>query len=544
MREQRQQKHRVPSEFSCGQPRISQPLSAHCSDETIQPFEGVNLYVAFVQPPCKFIGITANMLGADVVEGSVNSPLENGPNGFDGVSAGRASRVFPSTVVHGFMFKKQAVKVREHNAVIGIKLRPKFDVAVNLCCDGLHGAFIHRGKDGATVTFAHSKHGSFADSTASSFQLFMLMLVPFLAADETLVKFHDALQLGDNFRSAASLAQPMQDEPRGFLRNSDLLGELKAADALTRCDQQIHCVNPLMKWNVAALENGSGANGEFQRTGVAIEVPVAQSVDSVFALAFRAYRAIRPQARLQVESRCFLIGEGLEELERADRGSGHLASLFRVKLCWAKISRDVFPSSMSTAALKAIGGAYSEQIRFVHLARVAALVADAAILNFGKFIGVAVVTAYRFVNAVVVRMLLSDRFAGWNVWHKVLSGDALQCVEHCPVNVAASIVCSRILCRSESHLEGLASAKRGLNSPFTFAGTGRLSDRASVEIAPDFMPVLLAAFIAFVSVHHVNNVHNFQMEVNYYIRCGINRLEVKYIIPIKVKQSGNNYLCR
>jgi hypothetical protein len=193
----------------------------------------------------------------------------------------------------------------------------------------LHGALIHRGKDGATVTFPHSKHGSFADSTTSSFQLFVLMLVPFLAADKTLIKFHDALQFGDNFGSAASLAQPMQDKPRGFLGDTYLFGELKAADALPRCYEQVHRIEPFMQWDFAALEDRAGANGEVEIAAsvAAVEANPLAGSDTLPAFAVRAANAVRPQARLQIEPRCILIGKRLKELEGADCGTGHLCRL-------------------------------------------------------------------------------------------------------------------------------------------------------------------------------------------------------------------------
>lgn len=312
----------LESVSSCGQPFVSQPLSADGSDHAVQPLGCVVLYVAFVQPPCKFIGIASNMLGADVVEGAVNAPLENGPNGFDAVSGGNSPRVFASGMIDGFMLEKQPVKIREHNPVIGIELRPKFNVVVNLSCDGLHSALIHRGKDGASVTFTHSKHSSFADSTATSFQLFVLMLVPFLAADETLIKFHDALQFRE-LRATASLAYPMENEPRALLRDADLFRQLQRTDALTGCYEQVHGVQPLVKRDMGTLEDGSRSDGEVNLTGIAAIETALSGSDSLAGLASRTDSAIGPEPRFQIEPCRLRIGEHLEQLERADCAFAH-----------------------------------------------------------------------------------------------------------------------------------------------------------------------------------------------------------------------------
>jgi hypothetical protein len=301
---------------SCGQAFVSQPLPADSSNHTVKPLSRVVFYVALVQPPCKFIGIAANVLGADVVKGSVDSPLENGPNAFNAVSGSNSPRVFASGMIDGFMLEKQAAKVREHNAVIGIELRPQFDVVVNLRCDGLHSAFIHRGKDGATVTFPHPKHGSFADSTTSSFQLFVLMLVPFLAADETLVKFHDAFQFCE-LRPSASLTYPMENEPCALLRDTDFLRQLQRTDALTSSNEQVHGIEPLVKRDMGTLKYGSRSDGEVNLTGVAAVVATLTGSHSIAGFASWTDSTIGPKPRFQIEPSRLRIGKHLEQLKRA-----------------------------------------------------------------------------------------------------------------------------------------------------------------------------------------------------------------------------------
>jgi hypothetical protein len=313
---------------SCGQPFVSQALSADRSNHAIQPFGCVILYVALIQPPCKLIGVAANMLGADVMEGSVHSTLEHSPNAFNAVSGSDSPRVFASGVVDGFMLEKQPVKIRENNAVIRVKLSPNFDVVMNVGCDGLHSAFIHRGKHGASVTFTHTKHGSFADSTTASFQLFVLMLVPFLATDETLIKFNYALQLCE-LRASASLTYPMKNKPRGLLRNTDFLRQLQRTDALTGSYQQVHGIKPLVKRDMGTLKDRSGSDGEVDLTGIAAIEAALSGSDSLASLASRTDSAIGPKSRFQIDPCGFRIGKHLEQLERANCGLTHsFSSLF------------------------------------------------------------------------------------------------------------------------------------------------------------------------------------------------------------------------
>src|SRR5579871_3856391 len=156
----------------------------------------------------------------------------------------------------------------------------------------------------------------------------MLVFVPFLPTDETLVEFHDALEFLGSFGSGTCFAQPVQDEPRGLLRDADFFRELHGTDSLAGCDKQVHRVEPLVQRDFAALKDGSRSHGEIEVAAsvTAVETSALAGSDAVPALAVRTADAIGPEARLQIESRCVLIGEGLEELEGADSRSAHLVA--------------------------------------------------------------------------------------------------------------------------------------------------------------------------------------------------------------------------
>src|SRR5678816_1878744 len=83
--------------------------SAFCYaiDKTIKPFGRVPLDISIVQPECELINVAARVLGRDVVEGSVDPALQNGPHALDSVDAyvtvDVQLHVFASTVIDGLV---------------------------------------------------------------------------------------------------------------------------------------------------------------------------------------------------------------------------------------------------------------------------------------------------------------------------------------------------------------------------------------------------------------------------------------------------------
>ena len=174
-----------------------------------------------------------------------------------------------------------------------------------------------------------------ADRATTGVELLALVLVGFLAADIHLVDFDDAAQ--DAGVIAASFAEPLEHEPRGFLRDPNLLRQLHRRDALAGRDEQIHGVEPLVQRDMAALEDGRGANGEVRLAGIAaVEAALARG-DPLGLVAGRADGAVRPPLTLHVDPRGFRVGEHLEKLERGDRGLAHCPCIFcsrKKRLFW------------------------------------------------------------------------------------------------------------------------------------------------------------------------------------------------------------------
>lgn len=169
----------------------------------------------------------------------------------------------------------------------------------------------------------------------SSVKLLALVLVGFLTANIHLVDLDEAAQ--DGRIVPAGFAEPLKHEPRGLLRDPDLLRQLKAGNALPGRDQQIHGVEPLVQRDMAALEDGRGANGEVRLAGIAaVEAALARG-DPLGLVAGRADGAVRPPLTLHVDPRGFRVGEHLEKLERGDRGLAHCPCIFcsrKKRLFW------------------------------------------------------------------------------------------------------------------------------------------------------------------------------------------------------------------
>ena len=132
------------------------------------------------------------------------------------------------------------------------------------------------------------------------------------------INFDHAAKFVDVIRRATGFPQTLKHEPRGVLADADLLRKLQAGNPLARRDQEIHCVDPLMKRNMRPAEDRSSPHSEVQLAGVApIETTFARRY-TLRGLAARAARAIRPQPILKVLAGAGFIREHLEKLEGAN----------------------------------------------------------------------------------------------------------------------------------------------------------------------------------------------------------------------------------
>jgi hypothetical protein len=71
--------------YSSDQPFVGQSLPCRAVNEAIETLQGVPLHIALIEPESELIDVPAKVLRADMVEGAVNTALQDSPDAFDAV---------------------------------------------------------------------------------------------------------------------------------------------------------------------------------------------------------------------------------------------------------------------------------------------------------------------------------------------------------------------------------------------------------------------------------------------------------------------------
>jgi hypothetical protein len=207
----------------------------------------------------------------------------------------------------------------------------------------------------------------------------------------------------------------------------------------------------------------------------------------------------------------------------------------------------------------------------VHLGWVAAFIANLAILAVSESVWIAQDALDGIFSAVVLKMVCSRLRSAFSTHKNSLAAVAvfvsinhncsvgvfvfvlnqahvikvrhivslcvsLQGADNRAVYVAERVVACHFGRSLRGQLEGRAGSESRFDAPLTLNRPGDWRNRLSREIAPNLMSVCLAAFIAFVSVHHVNIVDESLDKVKGYIRRGMKELGTHvYNSPIKAK---------
>ena len=220
-----------------------------------------------------------------------------------------------SRVIDALLSEEQAVQVVVGSMLIGEESRADFDVAMNRVLDFFHANGFEGHRLCATAALPHSEYRSLAHGAASEILFVGFVLVDFQTADERLVDLDHAAQFVQLF--AACLTEPMQNEPGRLLGDANFLRQLHRRDALASRNEQVHGVEPFVKWNVRPLEDSSGSHGEVQLANIAAVIAVLTDGDALHALALRAGDAVWPEAAFEVHASRGFIGVHLEEFEGA-----------------------------------------------------------------------------------------------------------------------------------------------------------------------------------------------------------------------------------
>jgi len=294
------------------EPFIGKPLAGNAVDKTIESRQGVVFDVALIQPEGKFIDVASKMFVACMVINAVNAALHNRENAFNAVRGHAIADIFASTVIDGFMSK--TVDIAIGACFIGVDNRTGLYMLMNCGLDCVSIGASNRHGDGAATTLPHAENRAFPDRPTPSPQLLVFVFIRFFATNKGFVDFDDALKLSEVF-AAASFSQSVQDEPSRLLRDADFFGQLHAGNALTGRHKQVHRVNPLVQWNMAALENRASAHRKVLFALIAAVVAALALRDAFAQATNRATWAVGPKPPFEVNPRRFLVREHLEKLE-------------------------------------------------------------------------------------------------------------------------------------------------------------------------------------------------------------------------------------
>ncbi len=220
---------------SCGQPFVREPLASNRVHERVETVERVASDVSLIQAECELVNVAAKMFLADLMIDAMQSALENRPDALNAVRAGYPANVLTRRMVDALLPEKQAVQVVVSSVFIGEESRADFNVAVNRVLNFFHADRLERHRLRATTALPHSEYRSLAYGAASKILFVGFMLIDFQTADERLVDLNHAAQFVQLF--AARLTEAMENEPRGFLSDSNFLRQLHRRDAFASRDE-------------------------------------------------------------------------------------------------------------------------------------------------------------------------------------------------------------------------------------------------------------------------------------------------------------------
>lgn len=256
------------------------------------------------------------MLGADLMIGAVDGPLELRPEAVDGLRVDLSLHELPRRVLDALVDEahrlglvvEAALVRRQHGARRGEPRQQRED-------DGRAGLGQHPRTD-APAALHHAEHGRLAVGPESA------LAVP-LAADIGLVGLKEARE------KALVLGHEQSDltghAPRALIGDTELARQLHRADAVLRRGEQEDGVEPQRQRRRALVEDRPGARREERATCALVGPPPPDGMEGVGLPALPALRALGPLRAPQGED----VGEtgrvvGELRLEGLD-GVFHLA---------------------------------------------------------------------------------------------------------------------------------------------------------------------------------------------------------------------------
>jgi len=114
----------------------------------------------------------------------------------------------------------------------------------------------------ARLRVNRSDHNGFVRATLRAWRPLVGVLVLFLAADESRIGFNIALERRVERIGTGGMTKAMEHEPCRFLRDFQVLSELRGGNALLVAGDHPNGDEPLTQGELRVLENRANLNGE------------------------------------------------------------------------------------------------------------------------------------------------------------------------------------------------------------------------------------------------------------------------------------------
>jgi len=315
---------------------VPEALAIGCSEHRIDAptFLGLALVIA----PCGLADILIKMLFANPMMDAVNLPLEQRPEAFDRVGMCRSRNVLASGVFDDGM-SVLGIQTAIADPFIGDEqCRLPRDVLANESLEGCGIDALDSASNNLAFALdgADDRHLPGAETATASAAALTDMPVLRLAADEGFVNLDDAVERHVERFGLRRIAEPMQHEPCGLLRNPEIAGELRTGDAFLVAGNQPDRDEPLAQGELRIGEDRADFDGEPLPAILAFVGTAVREVVDFGAATVGTECAPRPADRAEMLDTGLLVrecgGQFREGIEGLQHGDLHQRKAF-TRLC-------------------------------------------------------------------------------------------------------------------------------------------------------------------------------------------------------------------
>ncbi len=271
-----------------------QAASANLPADMGEPFS-VRRF-AIVEPERLFVQIAEQTERLDADVGSMKTALQQTPEVLHTIGVDVAVHVFDRVIDNG-------VLVVCAQPVVRLKfVREDRGSGVDMLTDGGLKIFLFPGvnvtHDHLASALQHTEHNLLANRSAplDLFGTLVLVHIPGLAADERFVNLNCPAELAARRFVLHGFANSLQHEPRGFLTDTQISGNLVTTNAVLTVGDQPNSNKPLIETDRGFIEQGADLGRELPPALRGATLPDTASFEKhrLFRLAVRTLNTLRP----------------------------------------------------------------------------------------------------------------------------------------------------------------------------------------------------------------------------------------------------------